>query len=333
MAITREQIFEVADNLDAAGQNPTLAAVRKAIGGGSFTTISEAMNEWRSRKTAEATPIRDPAPQIVTEKLTELGVDVWSIALEMANKRLASEREALEVVRVEMEESRQEAAELADQLTVELDEAKARIEVLEASEKSAKAEVDKVRSEMIAIRERAATAEARANELRIELDHAHKELEHAHKESLQLRSERDKEKELAKANVQQVEHLKSELATANVISNQVEQRANELRTELEHESHECEKLRENLKAIAIEQERVREELVTVKTKAEAEREASQERRKEAAKEAAHQAERYTKLQTERDDARRAEAAAREEAASLRGRVDVLEAMLQKNKDH
>ena len=44
MAVTREQIFAVADELDAAGQKPTLAAVRKALGGGSFTTISEAMN-------------------------------------------------------------------------------------------------------------------------------------------------------------------------------------------------------------------------------------------------------------------------------------------------
>lgn len=40
MAITKEQIFAVADELDAAGQNPTLASVRKQLGGGSFTTIS-----------------------------------------------------------------------------------------------------------------------------------------------------------------------------------------------------------------------------------------------------------------------------------------------------
>ena len=50
MAITRERIFEVAEAMDAAGQVPTLAAVRKAIGGGSFTTISEAMTEWKANK-------------------------------------------------------------------------------------------------------------------------------------------------------------------------------------------------------------------------------------------------------------------------------------------
>ena len=37
MAISKEQIFAVADELDAAGQNPTLANVRKQLGSGSFT--------------------------------------------------------------------------------------------------------------------------------------------------------------------------------------------------------------------------------------------------------------------------------------------------------
>ena len=32
MAITTEQIFAVADELDASGQNPTLSAVRKGLG-------------------------------------------------------------------------------------------------------------------------------------------------------------------------------------------------------------------------------------------------------------------------------------------------------------
>ncbi|EBG1931025.1 KfrA, partial [Salmonella enterica] len=41
MAITEEQIMRAADELDQEGQNPTLARVRKKLGGGSFTTISE----------------------------------------------------------------------------------------------------------------------------------------------------------------------------------------------------------------------------------------------------------------------------------------------------
>lgn len=173
MAITKDQIFAAANELDAAGQNPTLAAVRKVVGGGSFTTISEAMSEWRASKTAQAAPMREPAPQAVTDKLAELGADLWGVALEMANTRLAAEREALEGVRVEMEAARQEAAELADQLTVELDETKSRLASIEAAEAAARSEADALRDELATMRERAATAEARAGELRTELDHAH----------------------------------------------------------------------------------------------------------------------------------------------------------------
>ncbi|KFA35857.1 DNA-binding protein, partial [Xanthomonas vasicola] len=61
MAITREQIWAAADNLDAAGQNPTLVAVRKVVGGGSFSTIQDAMAEWKARRAAKASPLREPA--------------------------------------------------------------------------------------------------------------------------------------------------------------------------------------------------------------------------------------------------------------------------------
>ncbi len=137
MAVTREQIFAVADELDTAGQKPTLAAVRKALGGGSFTTISEAMNEWRARKASQAAPIREPTPQAVADRLAEAGAEIWSLALELANARLASEREALEQARQEAEQARREAAELADQLAGELDEARARIEALERERREA----------------------------------------------------------------------------------------------------------------------------------------------------------------------------------------------------
>ena len=89
MAITREQIWAAADEIDAAGQNPTLAAVRKAVGGGSFTTIQDAMTEWKAKKAAKASPLREPPPASLAERLQELAGDVWTTAMEMATARLA----------------------------------------------------------------------------------------------------------------------------------------------------------------------------------------------------------------------------------------------------
>ena len=54
MAIDKQQIFKAANELDLTGHSPTLAAVRKVLGGGSFTTISEAMNEWRATKLSQS---------------------------------------------------------------------------------------------------------------------------------------------------------------------------------------------------------------------------------------------------------------------------------------
>ena len=128
--LTKEQIFSIADEMDAQGKNPTLAAIRKAAGGGSFTTISDVMAEWRAKKNAPTAPIREPLPQTIDIKLSEFGGELWAMALEMANNRLTEERTALDETRREMEAARQEAAELANELSRELDEAREKIERL-----------------------------------------------------------------------------------------------------------------------------------------------------------------------------------------------------------
>ena len=102
MAVTKEQILAAADQIAAAGERPTLEAVRQIVGG-SYTTISPALNEWKARQATAAAPLREPAPQAVADRLAELGADVWAVALDLANARLAVEREALEKARAELE--------------------------------------------------------------------------------------------------------------------------------------------------------------------------------------------------------------------------------------
>jgi len=89
VALTRETIWEAADTLAAAGQSPTLAAIRRALGGGSFTTISEAMTEWHAKRRQAAVPIREPVPAEIAERTREFGESIWAAALELANARRA----------------------------------------------------------------------------------------------------------------------------------------------------------------------------------------------------------------------------------------------------
>lgn len=172
MPLTREQIWTAANELDAAGQKPTLAAVRKAVGGGSYTTIQEAMVEWRARRAAKELPAREPAPQAVADRLAELGAEVWAAALDLANARLASEREALDEARAEADAARVEAMELADQLTVDLDEATRRAAALEEAEQAACTEAEQLRQRLAAAESRCAELERQAAELRRENDQA-----------------------------------------------------------------------------------------------------------------------------------------------------------------
>jgi len=186
MAITKDQIFSTADELDAAGQSPTLAAVRKALGGGSITTISEGMNEWKARKVAKATPLREPAPPQIAERLTEMGAEMWASALELANGRLSAEREALDEARVQLEAEKLEAAELADQVSAELEETKTAMLVATATANAARAEVEELRQHLGDARLHKATAEVRAEEIEKRVNDLNAELARVNQQNTDL---------------------------------------------------------------------------------------------------------------------------------------------------
>lgn len=126
MAITKEQIHAAADQIAASGETPTLANVRKALGGGSFTTISDAMNEWKAKQQKPSVTTKESTPEAISKRLNELGGDLWAYAVELANSRLSAEREGLEAARAKMQAEQQEAATIADQLSEELETLKDR---------------------------------------------------------------------------------------------------------------------------------------------------------------------------------------------------------------
>lgn len=119
MAITKADIWRIADELDGEGINPTLAAVRKRLGSGSFTTISDAMSDWKARKQATPTLAPENAPTAVLDALTEVAGSIWGIAIAAAEKRLEDERQRLADEHEEITARASEAAELADSLTQE----------------------------------------------------------------------------------------------------------------------------------------------------------------------------------------------------------------------
>jgi chromosome segregation ATPase len=165
MAITKDDIFKVADEIDAAGQSPTLAAVRKALGGGSFTTISQPLNEWKARKTAKEVVHREAPPAAINDQLQEMGLEIWSQALLSANARMDAERQSLAQTRAEIESARKEAAEMADQVSLELEEARQRVTALTSENQAMQIMIEQLKGELANCSGRAAHAEARVEEI------------------------------------------------------------------------------------------------------------------------------------------------------------------------
>ena len=173
---SQQEIWAAADALVEAGERPTLAAVRKAVGGGSFTTISEAMAEWRIRQVL-AEPVPEPAPIAVSQHAAVLAAELWAQAQAIAHERLQDDRNTLEAAREDMARERDEAVELADLLAGELDLVRAELEagqMLLAEKDEAlleqTQEIHQWRTEAALMREKAAMLEGKVAGLEQALD-------------------------------------------------------------------------------------------------------------------------------------------------------------------
>lgn len=167
MALTTQQIHAVADQLHADGTKPTLANVRKALGGGSFTTISDAMQSWREEHKEEQQLQQVDLPSGISDRLQVLGADVWRTAIEIANDRLAKERDALEIIKAKaqqeveehkesvrtLEEEQAELLKQLDELTNKADQAEATAEQAEAELDSLKLENAELKGELKAVKQ------------------------------------------------------------------------------------------------------------------------------------------------------------------------------------
>lgn len=232
MAITRQQIFDTADQLVNDGKNPTLSNVRAALGSGSFSTISEAMTEWKAKQQEANQPIREAAPEAITQRLSELGNEVWSVAQEIANARLKSEREALEQSRAELEAGKQEAVDLADQLSVELEALQTRHNKAVEDIRQANELLSQKQETNQSLARQLESADIRIEENQGRMEDLKTELKHAHEESRTQRAQ------LAEAQ-KDARSQREQLAQAQQLSSDSRESAARLSGELEelHSQH------------------------------------------------------------------------------------------------
>lgn len=130
MAITTAQIHAAADQIDKEGKRPTLAGVRTVLGGGSFSTIQEAMKSWSSKGDDEEATA-EPVPGEVCDEAERFTAALWQLAEKHAAAAFEVERGSHQAkcsqASAELSDAIQAADEQsgrAERLQNELDEAK-----------------------------------------------------------------------------------------------------------------------------------------------------------------------------------------------------------------
>ena len=90
--ITTADIHNAVNDLIAEEKQPTLVAVRQKVGGGSYTTISEAMKSYKANKESEQQTPKEEAPSSVIASASQLAIDIWNVANNLANQKITHAR-------------------------------------------------------------------------------------------------------------------------------------------------------------------------------------------------------------------------------------------------
>ena len=85
-----EDVKQAIDTLMAKGEAPSVQKVREVLGTGSFTTISDHLREWRSRREERA---ETASTQGMPESIQQLAEGLWEKAQDAAGDALAEYRE------------------------------------------------------------------------------------------------------------------------------------------------------------------------------------------------------------------------------------------------
>ncbi|EKO4094931.1 DNA-binding protein [Salmonella enterica] len=152
MAISKTDVVNACNKLYAEGKNVTLDAVR-AITGGSFSTISPLVKEWKAEQSGVNASLESGIARTdVPEKLTELLNTLWMAALATASQKLEAERQLLNDYKVELENERHDLIYASDRIACELDDLKFDFKLLNTNHKALQESHNNLERENITLR-------------------------------------------------------------------------------------------------------------------------------------------------------------------------------------
>jgi Plasmid replication region DNA-binding N-term len=105
---TEAKIIDAANKLQDEGKKPTMEAVREAIGGGSFATISPVLRKWRESQ-AQSQAITLEMPNDIKSIFDKSAVELWkglaNITAERITKAEAESTKQINVAQSERDEA------------------------------------------------------------------------------------------------------------------------------------------------------------------------------------------------------------------------------------
>ena len=156
--INKEKIRGAITELEAEKKEVTVIAVRERLGSGSYSTIKDVLNAWRSEQAEAVEPAVPEMPEVLTHLLRRLWAEAWKAADSVHDtERQAREREQIEHERLKAE------------MTHEIHRLEEGFAEVDADRESLRASFKKVEEELQGKEVERAKAEASVGTLQAEL--------------------------------------------------------------------------------------------------------------------------------------------------------------------
>lgn len=130
--ITYEAVAAACEKIEAAGKKPTQASVRKALGGGSFTTIGPFLTQWKEAKAESEELSMVEVPDDLEVAGSEMVAKLWTAAMREASTGHAELQRSLLAAQEEIKAAEAETQEIATSLEADIEGLRDQLGALEA---------------------------------------------------------------------------------------------------------------------------------------------------------------------------------------------------------
>lgn len=159
--ITKEAVFETANEILESGEKPTQKGVQ-AILGGSFNTIGPLFREWEQTRAEQAEARETPIPVAVQDVLSEVAGRIWKTASAEAALGVEAARREVEQMRQDAAAEATATADIIQTIESDRDAAQAHVEALTAETREQAQQIERLQVDLRDQLERRTRAEAQA---------------------------------------------------------------------------------------------------------------------------------------------------------------------------